>query len=88
MRLSVLIVASVGLLLVLAGNLRFWLGSVRSDAAGQGMAQAFVVIGTLIGMAVLAPAFALAYYNKWLWLAMMLAIAVGFFELVALIAGA
>lgn len=87
MRLLVLIAAGIGLLLVLAGNLRFWLGSVKSDAAGQGMAQAYVVIGTLVAIILLAPVFALAYHNQWLWPAMILAVLVGFFALVALIAG-
>lgn len=86
MRLTVLIVAGTELLLLAAGILKLWLGGIKGDPAGQGMAQAYAVIGTAAAVLLLAPALTLAYHDKLLWLALALAILASVFVLAVLVA--
>lgn len=85
MRLAVMILVGVEALLLVLGLLKLWLTGVKSDLAGQGMAHAYAAIGTVIALLLMSSSFAMAYYNKWLWLALMLALAAGFFVLVAVV---
>lgn len=83
MRQAVMILVGIEALLLVLGLLKLWLTGVKSDLAGQGMAYAYVAIGTVAALLLMAPAFAMAYYNKLLWLALALAVIAGFFVLVA-----
>lgn len=80
MRTAIMIVVGVELAaLVLA-----WLGLAfgkSSDLAGQGMSAAYAIVGSAIGLLLMAPAFAMAYYGKWPWLALTLAVVAAFFVL-------
>ncbi len=74
--------------LELAGLVLSWLGLAlgkpRSDLAGQGMAGAYTVIGSILALLLMAPAFAMGYYGKLPWLALGLAVVAGFFVMVAI----
>lgn len=83
MRPAVMILVGIEALLLALGLLKLWLTGVKSDLAGQGMAYAYAAIGAEISLSLMSSSFALAYYNKWLWLALMLALAAGFFVIVA-----
>jgi hypothetical protein len=86
MRLTILILAGIELLLVVAGLLKLWVGGIKSDLAGQGMGYAYAIIGAVAAALLLVPAWTLAYYNKVLWLALILAILASVFVLVVLVA--
>lgn len=83
MRQAVMILVAVEALLLVLGWLKLWLTGVTSDLAGQGMAYAYAAIGTVAAASLMAPAFAMAYCNRWLGLALALALIAGFFVLVA-----
>lgn len=85
MRLAVMILVGAEALLLVLGLLKLGLAGVESDLAGQGMAYAYAAIGTVIALSLMSSSFAMAYYNKRLWLALMLALAAGFFVLVAVV---
>lgn len=59
-------------------------GKSGGDLAGQGMATAYVAIGSVAALLLMAPAFAMAYYGKLPWFALGLAIAAGFCVMVAI----
>ncbi len=82
MRLAVLILLGIEALMLILGVLKLWLGGVKSDMAGQGMTYAYATIATVIALLLMGPAFALAWYGKVLWLALVLALIAGFFALV------
>jgi len=87
MRQTILILVGIEALLLVLGWLKLGLGGVKSDLAGQGMAYAYAAIGTVIALLLMGPAFAMAYYSKILWLALVLAILAGFFVLVVAVSG-
>jgi hypothetical protein len=82
MRRFILMAGGVELLLLAFGILKLCLRGIKGDAAGQGMTLAYVIIGTLASVLLLAPSMALAYYGKWLGLALILALLAGIFALV------
>ena len=86
MRLAVMILVSAEALLLALGLLKLWITGVKSDAAGQGMADAYAAIGTIVALLLMGPAFAMAYYGKILWLALVLALLAAFFVLAVLVA--
>ncbi|MCL1634122.1 hypothetical protein M2650_05685 [Luteimonas sp. SX5] len=79
-----ILVGAEALLLAL-GLLKLWLTGVKSDAAGQGMAYAYVAIGTILALLLMAPAFAMAYYGKLPWLALALAVIAALFVLIVVV---
>lgn len=82
---AVMILVGIEAALLVLALLKLWLVGVKSDLAGQGMAAAYVAIGTILALLLMAPAFAMAYYHKLPWLALILAIVAGFFVLVAVV---
>ncbi len=83
MRTAVMIVVGVELTALALVWLAAWLGKSGNDLAGQGMATAYAVVGSAIALSLMVPAFAMAYYNKLPWLALILAIIAAFFVLAA-----
>lgn len=87
MRLSILILAGMELLLLVAGIVKLSLGGIGSDQAGQAMGLAYAVIGAVIATLLLVPALILAYHDRLLWLALTLALLACIGVLVVLVAG-
>lgn len=85
MKSSVLIIAAIEFLLIAIAILKLMITGVKSDAAGQGMTIGYVAIASIITLLFAAPAFAMAYNNKVLWLAMTLAVLAAIPSLVALV---
>lgn len=74
MKQAILIVLGVELLLLLGGVLKLVVAGLKSDLAGQGMTMAYTVIATIIAAILMGTAYSLAANDKWLWLAMTLAV--------------
>ncbi|HJR73014.1 MAG TPA: hypothetical protein VJ806_05175 [Luteimonas sp.] len=83
MRTVVMILVGVELAALALIWLAALLGKSGSDLAGQGMATAYVAIGSVIALSLMAPAFAMAYYSKLPWLALILAVIAAVFVLAA-----
>lgn len=82
---GILIFVIVEVLLLTAGWLRFAFTSAASDLAGQGMAQAYAIIGSIVALLLLGPAAALAWQGKLPWLALGLALLAAVFVLAVLV---
>lgn len=74
MKQAILIVLGVELLLLLGGLLKLIVSGLKSDLAGQGMTMAYTVIATIIAVIFMGTAYGLAANDKWLWLALTLAL--------------
>lgn len=85
MRLGVFILAGIELLMLVTGILGFWLAGAGPDAAGQGMALAYAILGTAAVILLLAPALLLAWHNKLPRLALALALLAAVFPLIVLV---
>jgi len=83
MRQAVMILVGVEASLLGLSLLKLWLTRAKSDLAGRGMASAYVAIATVIALLLMAPAFAVAYHDTLLWLALTLVVMAAFFVLVA-----
>lgn len=59
------------------------LGRFGGDQAGQGLAAGYAAIGSIVALLFMVPAFAMAYYHKLPWLALVLAVIAAFFVLAA-----
>ena len=87
MRQIVLTTAAVELALLALGLLKLLFVKNNSDNAGRAMAQAYIVIGTLLSLLLLGPAFALAHHSTWLWFAMVLCVLAAVPVLVVIVGG-
>ena len=74
MRRALLVVALLELALVVLANVVFWIRGAKSDLAGQGMAQSYVVIATILALLLLVPALLLAYHHKAPWVVAVLCV--------------
>jgi len=84
MKTAIMIIVGVELVALLLAWAATAFGRSGSDLAGQGMATAYVAIGSAVALLLMAPAFAMAYYGKLPWLALGLAVVAGFFVMVAI----
>jgi hypothetical protein len=80
-----MILVGVDALLLVLAWLKLWVSGAKSDLAGRGMASAYIAVGTVVALLLMAPALAMAYYSSLLWLA--LAVIATFFVLVAVASG-
>ncbi|AXQ29348.1 hypothetical protein D0B54_11880 [Solimonas sp. K1W22B-7] len=82
---GILILVAIEALLLVAGWLRLAFTASRSDLAGQGMAQAYAIIGSIVALLLLGAAAALAWQGKLSWLALGLALLAAVFVLIVLV---
>ena len=83
MKTAIMIVVGVELAALIAAWLGLAFGNSRSDLAGQGMTAAYAIIGSVVALLLMIPAFAMAYYGKLPWLALSLAVVAALFVLIA-----
>ena len=84
---AVLIVAAIEGVLLLAGLLMLGLSGSKSDLAGDGMTQAYAVIGTVVALLLIGPSAAMAWHGKLPWLALAMVLLASFFVLAVLVSG-
>lgn len=81
MRTAIMIVVGVELAALVLAWFGLAFGKSSSDLAGQGMSAAYAILGSVIALLLMVPAFAMAYHGKWPWLALTLAVVAAFFVL-------
>lgn len=84
MKTAIMILVGLELAALVVSWVAAAFGKSGDDLAGQGMATAYVAIGSIAALLLMAPAFAMACYGKLPWLALGLAIVAGFFVMVAI----
>lgn len=84
MKTAIMVVVGVELAMLISAWLGLAFANSRSDLAGQGMTAAYAIIGSVVALLFMIPAFAMAYYGKLPWLALSLAVVAAFFALFAL----
>ena len=84
MQQTILIMLGIELLLLVGGLLKLVVMGVKSDPAGRGMTIAYTIIATIVATILMSSAFGLAMYDKWLWIALLLALIAAVFVLVVL----
>ncbi len=84
MKIAVMVLAGLELAGLVVAWLVVVLGKSGRDLAGDGMAYAFLAIGSAIALLLIVPAVAMAYYGKLPWLALTLAVIASFFVVLAI----